>query len=55
MIKGNTDGIKDFILNELDSLHDITVEKNKIIEPEMLALIASVSSRINREINVASK
>lgn len=29
MIKGNTDGIKDFILNELDSLHDITVEKIK--------------------------
>lgn len=53
MIKGNTDRIKDFILNELDSLHDITVEKNKIIEPEMLALIASVSSRINREINIA--
>ena len=53
MIKGNTEGIKDFILNELDSLHDITVEKNKIIEPEMLTLIASVSSRINREINIA--
>ena len=28
-------------------------EKNKIIEPEMLTLIASVSSRINREINIA--
>lgn len=53
MIKGNVEGIKDFILNELDSLYDTTVQKNRIIEPEMLALIASVSSRINREINIA--
>lgn len=53
MIKGNVDGIKDFILKELDSIYDITVTKNKVIEPEIIALIASISSRINREINVA--
>ncbi|MBS5790729.1 GTPase HflX [Fusobacterium sp.] len=53
MIKGNVDGIKDFILKELDSIYDITVTKNRVIEPEIIALIASISSRINREINVA--
>lgn len=53
MIKGNVDGIKDFILKELDSIYDITVTKNRVIELEIIALIASISSRINREINVA--
>ena len=53
MIKGNVDGIKDFILKELDSIYDITVTKNRVIESEIIALIASISSRINREINVA--
>lgn len=53
MIKGNVDGIKDFILKKLDSIYDITVTKNRVIEPEIIALIASISSRINREINVA--
>lgn len=53
MIKVNVDGIKDFILKELDSIYDITVTKNRVIEPEIIALIASISSRINREINVA--
>ena len=36
MIRGNTEGIKDYILKELDSLYEINVEKNKLIEPEML-------------------
>lgn len=53
MIKGNVDGIRDFILKELDSIYDITVTKNRVIEPEIIALIASISSRVNREINVA--
>ncbi len=53
MIKGNVDGIKDIILKELDSIYDITVTKYRVIEPEIIALIASLSSRINREIIVA--
>jgi len=53
MIRGNTEGIKDYILKELDSLYEINVEKNKLIEPEMLMLIAQISNKINREINIA--
>ena len=53
MINGNTDGIKEYILKELDSLHDIHVTKTKVIEEEMLTLIADVSNKINREINIA--
>ena len=53
MIRGNTEGIKDYILKELDSLYEINVEKNKLIEPEMLMLIVQISNKINREINIA--
>lgn len=53
MIKGNTEGIKDFILSELDKIYDGTVEKHKIIEEEILYKIAEISNRINREINIA--
>ena len=53
MIRGNTEGIKEYILKELDSLYEISVEKNKLIEPEMLMLIAQISNKINREINIA--
>lgn len=53
MIKGNTEGIKDFILSELDKIYDGTVEKHKIIEEEILYKIAEISNRINREINTA--
>ena len=49
MIRGNTEGIKDYILKELDSLYEINVEKNKLIEPEMLMLIAQISNKINRD------
>lgn len=53
MINGNIDGIKEYLLKELDSLYEIRVNKNKVIEEEMLYLIASISNKINREINIA--
>ena len=53
MIKGNIDGIKEYILNELDSLHEVQVTKSKLIEEEMLYTIADISNKINREINIA--
>ena len=53
MIKGNIEGIKDVILEELDALYEIQVEKGRLISPEIVAIISDVSFRINREINVA--
>lgn len=53
MINGNIDGIKEYLLKELDSLYEIRVNKNKVIEEEMFYLIASISNKINREINIA--
>ncbi len=53
MISGNTAGLKEYILNNLDELFKIRIEKGKIIEQEIIDYIADVSNKINREINIA--
>ncbi|MGL4393307.1 MAG: GTPase HflX [Fusobacteriaceae bacterium] len=52
-IKGNIDGIKEFILKELETIKDMKVEKGILFTEEIVSLISAVSSKINREINVA--
>lgn len=53
MIKGNIEGIKEYILKELDKLHEIVVPKDRLITSEMIDVVAEVSTKINREINIA--
>lgn len=53
MVNGNTEGLKEYILNKLDGLYEIKVEKGKLIEQEILDFIADLSNQINREINIA--
>lgn len=53
MISGNTEGIKEYILNKLDELYEIKIEKGKIIDEEIINFIADLSHKINREINLA--
>lgn len=53
MIKGNIEGIKEYILKELDKLHEIVVPKDRLITSEMIEVVAEVSTKINREINIA--
>lgn len=53
MINGNTNGIKEYILNNLDELYEVKVEKGKLVEQEILEFIANLSNQINREINIA--
>ena len=53
MVNGNTSGLKEYILNNLDELYNSRIEKGKIINQEIIDYIAEVSNKINREINVA--
>ncbi len=53
MINGNTEGLKEYILNKLDELYAIKIEKGKIIDEEIVSFIAELSHKINREINLA--
>lgn len=53
MVNGNTDGIKEYILEELNSLYDIRVSRGQLFTQEIINTIAGISQKINREINVA--
>ncbi len=53
MIKGNTQGIKEHILDELVKIYDIVTDKGVIAHPEIMELIVRTTSKINREISVA--
>ncbi|WP_022819481.1 GTPase HflX [Fusobacterium russii] len=53
MISGNIVGIKEYILNKLDELYEVKIEKGKIIDEEIISFIADLSHKINREINLA--
>ena len=53
MINGNTSGLKEYILENLDKLYSIKIEKGKIINQEIVDYISEISNKINREINIA--
>lgn len=53
MINGNTSGLKEYILDNLDELYNTKIEKGKIISQEIVNYISEVSNKINREINIA--
>lgn len=53
MIVGNTEGIKDYVLETLSALYDVKVDKGSLFNEEIVQLISHVSMKINREINVA--
>lgn len=53
MIKGNTEGVRDSILNELNTLYEIKIEKGKLISAEIITILANITRIINREISVS--
>ncbi|MGL5596455.1 MAG: GTPase HflX, partial [Cetobacterium sp.] len=53
MIKGNVEGVRDSILAELDTIYSMSVEKGKLVSPEIVALITDITRVINREISVS--
>ncbi|MGL5123155.1 MAG: GTPase HflX [Fusobacteriaceae bacterium] len=53
MIQGNIEGIKEHILETLNSLYEMKIDKGTLFNEELVQLISKISFRINREINVA--
>lgn len=53
IIFGNIQGIKDFILSQLLEIYDMKIDKDKIINQEIIDIISKISNDINREINVS--
>ncbi|MBY0755139.1 GTPase HflX [Clostridium sardiniense] len=53
MIQGNTEGIRNSVLAELDTLYSIKTQKQEVCNIEIIEIIARLSSQIEREISVA--
>ncbi len=53
MIKGNIEGLRDSILNELKLIYQMSVDKNRVVSREIVEFISSVTRVIKREICVA--
>lgn len=53
MINGNIDGVKNFILNKLETIYEMKFQKNEIISRELSELLQEITTEIEREISVA--
>ena len=53
MIYGNVEGIRNTLLDSLESIYEIRVDKGVLVTLEIVNLISDISSRIDREISVA--
>jgi len=53
MIYGNTEGVKNFILEKLEGIYDIRVPKDSICTEELISIISEATIYLNREVSVA--
>ena len=51
-VYGNTEGIRDAMLRQLDDLYDYVLEEGEFLPRELMKLLAEYSCRLNREIAV---
>lgn len=52
MIKGNVDGVRNRILQELEEIENIKTNKYDLVNPEIAEIMIKASEEINREISV---
>jgi GTP-binding protein HflX len=53
MINGNTEGIRDVILDRLNKIYNVKVPKDEVFNLEIVDIISEVTSEIEREVSVA--
>ena len=51
-VYGNTEGIRDAVLRELDDLYSYELEEGEYLPRELMKMLAEYSCRLNREIAV---
>lgn len=52
VILGNTEGIKKSIINELDDLHRIQIDKDKVFSEELVRAMSEITEKLGREVSV---
>lgn len=53
MIYGNIEGIRNTILEKLEELYDVTVEKYEVVNQYIGETLSTITTNINREISIA--
>lgn len=53
MIHGNTEGVRNSILERLDSIYDIKIPRDSICNEELIKIISEATIYLNREVSVA--
>lgn len=53
MIYGNTEGVKNFMLEKLEQIYDTKVPKDSICNEELIQIICEATTYLNREVSVA--
>ncbi|WP_304205329.1 GTPase HflX [Fusobacterium perfoetens] len=53
MIGGNIQGVKDYLLKELENLFEEKIEKGKFLREDIILKIVEISTLINKEISIA--
>lgn len=52
MIYGNIDGIRKTVLEELEQIYEMKIEKNDIVNEELMNVLCKLTEQLNREISV---
>ena len=52
MILGNTEGVRKGVLEELETIHGMTVNSAEVVSPSIIEMINRISLELNREISV---
>lgn len=53
MIGGNIQGVKDYLLKELENLFEEKIEKGRFLKEDIILKIVEISTLINKEISIA--
>ncbi|EJO5346507.1 GTPase HflX [Clostridium botulinum] len=53
MIYGNIDGIRKTVLEKLEQIYEMKIEKNEIINEELMNVLCKFTEQLNREISIA--
>ena len=53
MIYGNTEGIRETVLDKIEKIYDLSVSKDSIFDNELLSVLSEVALDLKREISIA--
>lgn len=53
MIYGNTDGIRDVMIEKLENIYELKIPKDEIVSSELSSILCNITEMIKREVSTA--